>query len=66
MFDWPANAPDLNPIENLWDIVKRKTDAKLNITNEMKATIKATRAFITPQQCNWLIASMPHRTEAII
>ncbi|KAI2659457.1 Transposable element Tc1 transposase [Labeo rohita] len=24
MLDWPANLPDLNPIENLWGIVKRK------------------------------------------
>ncbi len=24
VLDWLANSPDLNPIENLWSIVKRK------------------------------------------
>ena len=27
--EWPANSPDLNPIENLWHLVKRNADKKL-------------------------------------
>uniref|UniRef100_A0A8C2CQ57 non-specific serine/threonine protein kinase n=1 Tax=Cyprinus carpio TaxID=7962 RepID=A0A8C2CQ57_CYPCA len=62
----PANSPDLNPIENLWDIVKRKLrDARPNTLDELKAALEASWASITPQQCHRLIASMPRRIEPI-
>ncbi len=60
VLDWPAISTDLNPIENLWSIVKRK------MRNELKATVKETWASIPPQQCHKLITSMPRRIEAVI
>ncbi len=53
VLDWPANSPDLNPIENLWSIVKRKMrDTRPNNADELKATVKETWASIPPQQCH--------------
>ncbi len=56
VLDWPANSPDLNPIENLWGIVKRKMrDTRPNNADDLKGAIKATWASIPPQQCHKLI-----------
>ncbi len=67
VLDWPANSPDLNPIENLWSIVKRKMrDTRPNNADDLKATVKAAWASIPPQQCHKLITSMPRRIEAVI
>ncbi len=47
VLDWPANSPDLNPIENLWGIVKRKMrDTRPNNADDLKATVKETWASI--------------------
>ena len=67
MLAWPTNLSDLNPIENLWGIVKRKMrDTRPNNADELKAAIKATWASMTPQQCHRLIASMSRHIDAVI
>ena len=67
VLDWPANSPDLNPIENLWGILKRKMRAtRPNNKEELTASIKEIWASITPIECHRLISSMPRHIEAVI
>ncbi len=67
VLDWPANSADLNPIENLWSIIKRKMrDTRPHNADDLKAAIKATWASITPEQCHMLIVSMPRCIDAVI
>ncbi len=67
VLDWPANSPELKPIDNLWGIVKRKWETiDQKNADELKATVKETWASITPQQCHKLITSMPRRIESVI
>lgn len=68
VLSWPGNSPDLNPIENLWQQVKRKISYSKCISFE---TLKheVTRVWCletTPEQCQTLVESMPRRIKAVL
>ncbi len=69
VLDWPANSPDLNPIENHRESMgycQEEDDTRPNNADDLKATVKETWASIPPQQCHKPITSMPRRIEAVI
>ena len=66
--EWCGNSPDLNPIENLWKILKLKI-AKYKPTNKLllkRAIVKVWREEIPVEICRGLIESMDRRCKAVL
>lgn len=48
--DWPGNSPNLNPIENLWALIKRELRGKITSSLSMlEATIRDVWQNFRPQ-----------------
>ncbi|CAJ0953436.1 unnamed protein product [Ranitomeya imitator] len=65
---WPGNSPDLNPIENLWSIIKRRVDKqKPTNSGKIQALIMQEWTAISQDLVQKLIESMPGRiAEALL
>ena len=61
--DWPGNSTDLNPIENLWSILKDKINEKGQMTNrnQLIENLKFAWQDIAPEIFEHLVASMTDR-----
>lgn len=64
---WPANSPDLSPIESLWGIMKKRLRNERPTTiHELKSKISLIWNSITVEECQNLMNSMNKRVNACI
>lgn len=64
---WPAQSPDLNPIENLWnDVEQHITAAKPKNLNDLWSEIQKAWYAIPNERCMGLVNSMSRRCAAVL
>lgn len=69
LLTWPANSPDLNPIEGLWQRIKEeiyKANPRLRGTEELNNFLYRVWSKQAHETICKLIDSMPQRIEAVI
>ena len=67
VMDWPSMSPDLNPIEHLWGIIKRKVEVhKISNIRQHRDVIMEEWKSIPVTTCEALVNSMPRRVKAVL
>src|SRR5262249_15764085 len=69
VLDWPSQSPDLNPIEHLWQNLKKRLSRYETMPKNIHELWERTNDEwnkISPQSCEKLITSMPERVAAVI
>lgn len=64
---WPGNSPDLNPIENAWNVMKKKVqETRPSNINDLKETLKTLWITMDSTYFTNLAESMPKRLQMVI
>ena len=69
VLDWPAQSPDLNPMEHLWQEVKRRLSrltSRPSGEEDLWDKLQDVWNGIEPSICTKLIGSMPARIQAVL
>ena len=72
VMEWPAQSPDLNPIEHLWDTIDRMTRLRMAESNRgtnlesLYRWLQESWSNVPPDMLYNLLQSMPNRINAVI
>ncbi|CAK1582681.1 unnamed protein product [Parnassius mnemosyne] len=67
--EWPARSPDMNPIEHVWDMLKRRTRSNLNPLENfsaLKTALVAAWEGIPQRDIKNITHTMPDCMQAVI
>ena len=65
--EWPSISPDLNPIEHLWGILKRKVEVrKVSNIRQLRDVVMEEWKNIPVATSEALVNSMPRRVKAVL
>ncbi len=67
VMDWPSMSPDLNPIDHLWGILKRKVEErKVSYIHQLRDVIVEEWKRTTVVTCEALVNFIPKRVKAVL